>query len=95
MWTSYLLDEDWEVGGGATYLSQRYASNTNTVSAGGYTRWDATAAWHQPDYDLRVNLLNAGNVQYFDALIPSDGGRSIPGIGRTLLATIDWKFSRR
>jgi len=92
LWTSYLLAEDWEVGGGATYLSQRYASNTNTVSVGGYTRWDAMAAWHQPGYDLRVNLLNVGNVQYFDALIPSDGGRSIPGIGRTLMATLDWKF---
>ncbi len=26
------LVEEWEVGGGATYLSQRYAANTNTVS---------------------------------------------------------------
>ena len=94
LWTSYLLAEDWEVGGGATYLSQRYASNTNTVSVGGYTRWDATAAWHQPDYDVRLNLLNVGNAQYFDALIPSDGGRSIPGIGRTLMATFDWKFRK-
>jgi len=92
VWTTYGLSEAWEIGGGATYLSQRYASNTNTVSVGGYTRWDATAAWHQPHYDLRLNLLNVGNVQYFDALIPSDGGRSIPGIGRTLLATVDWKF---
>jgi len=92
LWTSYLISEEWEVGGGATYLSQRYASNTNTVSVGGYTRWDAMAAWHQPDYDLRLNLLNIGNVQYFDALIPSDGGRSIPGIGRTLMVTFDWKF---
>jgi hypothetical protein len=56
--------------------------------------WDATAAWHQPDYDVRLNLLNVGNVQYFDALIPSDGGRSIPGIGRTLMATLDWKFRK-
>ena len=92
LWTSYRLAEQWEVGGGATCLSQRYAANTNTVSVGGYTRWDATAAWHQPDYDVRLNLLNVGDVQYFDALIPSDGGRSIPGIGRTLMATLDWKF---
>ena len=49
-------------------------------------------AWHQPKYDLRLNLLNAFDKPYFDALIPSDGGRSIPGIGRTLLASVDYKF---
>ena len=92
LWNSYRISPEWEIGGGATYQSERYAANNNTVSAGGYTRWDAMAAWHQPKYDLRLNLLNLADKKYFDALIPSDGGRSIPGIGRTLLATIDYKF---
>jgi len=30
------------------------------------------------------------NKQYYDALIPSDGGRSVPGIGRTLLLTVTY-----
>ena len=92
LWNSYRLSKEWEIGGGATYLSQRYAANTDLVSVGGYTRWDAMVAWHQPKYDLRLNLLNLSDKKYFDALIPSDGGRSIPGIGRTLLATIDYRF---
>jgi catecholate siderophore receptor len=92
LWNSYRLSKEWEIGGGATYLSQRYAANTDLVSVGGYTRWDAMVAWHQPKYDLRLNLLNISDKKYFDALIPSDGGRSIPGIGRTLLATIDYRF---
>jgi catecholate siderophore receptor len=92
IWNSVSLSKEWEVGGGATYLSQRYAANTNLVSVGGYTRYDAMVAWHQPRYDVRLNLLNIGDKQYFDALIPSDGGRSIPGIGRTLMATVDYKF---
>jgi catecholate siderophore receptor len=91
VWNSYRIAERWEIGGGATYLSQRYAANTNLVAVGGYTRWDAMAAWHLSKIDLRLNLLNLAGRQYFDALIPSDGGRSIPGVGRTLLATIDWK----
>jgi catecholate siderophore receptor len=41
---------------------------------------------------VQFNVLNIGDKKYFDALIPSDGGRSIPGIGRTLLATVDYKF---
>ena len=55
-------------------------------------RWDATAAYHAKKYDVRLNLLNLTNKMYYDALIQSDGGRSVPGIGRTLLATFDYRF---
>ena len=91
-WNSVKLSPQWEIGGGAVYLSQRYAANNDLVSVPGYTRWDAMIAWHQPKYTLQLNALNIGDKRYIDGLIPSDGGRSIPGIGRTLLATIDYKF---
>jgi catecholate siderophore receptor len=91
-WTTYALTPHWEIGGGPIYMSPRYASNTNYVRVPGYTRWDATAAYHAKKFDVRLNLLNLTNKQYYDALIPSDGGRSVPGIGRTLLATFDYRF---
>jgi len=91
-WSTYTFGGNWEVGGGASYMSQRFANNTNTVSVGGYTRWDATLAWHQPRYDIRLNILNLTNKQYFDALIQSDGGRSVPAIGRTSMVTFTYKF---
>ena len=74
------------------YLSNRYANNTNTVSAGSYFRWDATVAYHQPKYDIRLNLLNLTNDLSFLQLIPSDRGRSVPGIARTALLTFTYKF---
>ena len=92
LWSTYAFTPHWEIGGGPTYMSPRYASNTNYVRVPGYTRWDATAAYHAKKYDVRLNLLNMTNKEYFDALIPSDGGRSVPGIGRTLLATFDYRF---
>ncbi len=92
LWNSVMLSPQWEVGGGATFLSQRFAANNDLVSVPGYTRWDAMIAWHQPKYSVQFNVLNIGDRKYLDALIPSDGGRSIPGIGRTFLATIDYKF---
>ena len=92
LWNSVTLSKEWEVGGGATYLGQRYAANNDLVTVPGYTRWDAMVAWHQPKYSVQLNLLNVADKKYIDALIPSDGGRSIPGIGRTVLATIDYKF---
>lgn len=91
-WSTYTFAEHWEAGGGPTYMSQRYAANTDKTSVGGYTRWDAMVAYHQPSYDIRLNLLNLANKRYFDAVIPSDGGRAVPGIGRTALATFTYKF---
>jgi len=39
-----------------------------------------------------VNLLNLTNKYYYDALIQSDGGRAVPGIGRTALLTATYRF---
>ena len=57
-----------------------------------YARWDATVAYHKPKYEIRLNLLNLTDEKFFDALIPSDGGRSVPGIGRTALMTLTYTF---
>jgi catecholate siderophore receptor len=91
LWSTYTLGH-WEVGGGMNYMSMRYAANTNLIRVGGYTRWDATVAYHQPKYDIRFNLLNVFNKTYFDGLIQSDGGRAAPGIGRTALLTGTYRF---
>lgn len=91
-WTTYTFAHHWELGGGATYQSLRYAANTDLVSVGGYTRWDGTVAYHQPHYDIRFNLLNAFDRKYFVGVIQSDGGRSIPGAGRTELLTVTYKI---
>jgi catecholate siderophore receptor len=92
LWTTYNVSREWEAGGGLTYMSDRFVNNTNVVSVGSYVRFDATVAYHQPKYDVRLNLLNLANRLNYDALIQSDGGRSVPGIDRTLLATFTYKF---
>jgi catecholate siderophore receptor len=96
VWATYEATKAWEVGGGAVYMSQRYVADTvgnvDKVSAPGYVRWDGTVAYHQPKYDVRLNVLNLTNKGYYDALIQSDGGRSVPGIGRTVLLTGTYRF---
>jgi catecholate siderophore receptor len=91
-WSTYALTPHWEIGGGPTYMSARYAATNNLVEVGGYTRWDATAAYHEKKWDVRLNVLNLTNKSYYDALIQSDGGRSVPAVGRTFLATADYRF---
>ena len=92
LWTTYNFTAQWEAGTGLTYMSNRYANNTNTVQVGDYTRWDATVAFHQPKYDLRLNILNITNNLSFAQLIPSDRGRSVPGIFRTALLSLTYRF---
>ncbi|MBN3763825.1 TonB-dependent siderophore receptor [Burkholderia sp. Ac-20365] len=92
LWTTYDFTPHWQIGGGPTYMSSRYAANNNFVQVGGYTRWDAMAAYHAKRYDVQINVLNLTDKNYYDALIPSDGGRAVPGYGRTFLATVNYRF---
>lgn len=103
VWSTWTPARNWELGGGAFYVGQRFVAdsgrsstlpqgNIDRVAVPGYTRLDATLAWHQPHYDLRLNVLNLTDRFYYDALIPSDGGRAVPGIGRTVLVTGNWRF---
>jgi len=89
-WATYEVAPHWEIGGGPQYLSSRYDQPTDLVRVGGYTRWDATAAYKQKKYDIRLNLFNLTNKSYYDALIQSDGGRSVPGTGRTLMLSLNY-----
>ena len=92
LWTTYNVTRAWEVGGGFTYMSDRFVNNTDIVSVPDYLRFDATVAYHQPTYDIRLNLLNLANHLNYDLLIQSDGGRSAPGIDRAALLTYTYKF---
>jgi catecholate siderophore receptor len=91
-WSTYRLAKGWEVGAGPTYMSQRFVNATDTVSVGGYTRWDAMLAYTTPKYDVRLNLFNLANKMYYDALIQSDGGRSVPGTGRTAMLSVNYRM---
>jgi catecholate siderophore receptor len=90
LWTTYAFAPQWEVGGGTVYQSERFANNTNTVQVPGYARWDATVAWHQQQYDVRLNVFNLFDHDYYDNLIQSDGGRAVPGTGRSAMLSVSF-----
>ena len=92
LWGVYSMTPEWEVGAGATYASERYANNTNLTSVGSYVRWDAMLAYHQPRYDVRLNLYNLTNAYYYDSVVTSDGGRAVPGLGRSAMLTLSYRF---
>ena len=88
LWSTYTFKETYEIGGGATYIGQRYANNTDSTVVPGFVRFDATAAYRQPKYDVRVNVFNLLNATYYDQIIASDGGRVVPGSGLTAMLTL-------
>jgi catecholate siderophore receptor len=90
IWSTYEFAPHWELGGGATYLSSRYLNNTDTVQVDGYTRLDATLAYRTKAYDIRLNLFNLADNYYYDALIQSDGGRAVPGTGRSAMLSFTY-----
>jgi catecholate siderophore receptor len=91
LWTTYDLPYHLQVGGGAVYMGQRFLNNTDLVSVPGYTRWDATIAYRRPHYDIRLNLFNLLDAKYYDSLIQSDGGRAVPGTGRTAMLSLVYR----
>jgi catecholate siderophore receptor len=92
IWTTYTIKETYELGGGMFYVGQRYANNQNTVQVPEYFRFDMTAAYKQPTWELRANVFNLFNTQYYDALMASDGGRAVPGSGTTGMLTLTYRM---
>ena len=92
LWATYTFLHSFDLGTGVTYQSLRYASNTNVAAAPSFVRWDGSIAYRRRRYDVRLNLLNITDRDYITALIPSDGGRYVPGAGRTALLTLTSRF---
>ncbi|MGV3743536.1 MAG: TonB-dependent receptor [Burkholderiaceae bacterium] len=89
LWTNYRLGGGWEIGGGAVYASERLLNNANTSITSGYTRYDASIAYLTKQYDLRLNLQNLTDKEYFDV---ASGGRATPATGRTIIASVNYRF---
>jgi catecholate siderophore receptor len=92
LWTTYTFRDAYEIGGGFFYVGQRYANNSNTVQVPAYWRFDMTAAYKQPSYEVRLNVYNLTNTMYYEQVIASDGGRAVPGSGTTAMLTLNYRL---
>ncbi len=91
LWSSYQFPgQKLEIAGGPTYVSHRFANDTNTNRVDGYTRWDATIGYSVNEkVTLRLNLQNLTDKEYFEA---AGGGHALPAPGRTAIATVSFNF---
>lgn len=89
LWTTYNVTENWEVGGGAVYSSKRFVNNYETAVIDGYTHFDATIAYRQKQFGVRLNLQNLTDKTYYET---ASAGRATPAQGRTAIVTTSYWF---
>ncbi|HYC45320.1 MAG TPA: TonB-dependent siderophore receptor [Burkholderiales bacterium] len=89
LWTTYRIAPEWEAGGGLVASSKRFVNNFETAEIAGYTRYDATLAYIQKAYEVRLNLQNITDKTYFET---ASGGRAVPVRGRTAIVTGTFRF---
>jgi catecholate siderophore receptor len=89
LWTTYQIDGNWKVGGGANVMAKRYTSEANTVNLPSYVRWDAMAEWSHRDLSIQFNIYNLFDTEHYEGLY---GGFSVPGTARSARVTAAYKF---
>ncbi len=96
LWSTYDFLRHWEVGGGFTYSSNIPVTNitgssviTTPQVVPGYTRADLTAAYLARKWNLRLNVMNLTDRDYFAA---ASGARVTPADGRREVLTFTYYF---
>ncbi len=87
-WTTYMVNQDWEVGGGLQYIGEY--DNGSTTSLDSVTLINILAAWQATNnIKLQLNCNNLSDEKY---LIKPRGSRGVPGNGRSVTLTASVEF---
>jgi len=94
LWTVYRLGGGWEAGGGVFAASSRPIDLANTSGARlpSYYRWDATVAYVQRKYEIRLNLFNLTDEMYYYGAYQNSPNRVLPAQPRSGQVTLKYKF---
>ena len=88
-WTTYHLTDNWELGGGVFYASDRYADSVNEAVLPGYARLDAVLAYHQKHYDVQLNVFNLTDTVYYES---GQTNSALPGTPVSGQLTVSFKY---
>ena len=89
VWTSYRLSDNWEVGGGVFFATERFTDSVNEVTLRGYARLDAVLAYHQKHFDVQLNVFNLADTEYFES---GQTLSALPGIPISAQATVRIRY---
>ena len=90
LWTTYELPFGISIGGGAQYMDAVFRNATNTTNVPSYWLTNALASYKVNQFmTLRFNGQNLTDKHYVDRI---GGGHYIPGAGRQLIVSSDFRF---
>jgi catecholate siderophore receptor len=92
VWTVYRLGGGWEVGGGAFWSQEVWMDDANTAQLPEYVRWDATIAYVQKKYEIRLNLMNLTDEFYYYGAYNNSPSRVLPAAPRQGFLTMRYNF---
>jgi catecholate siderophore receptor len=94
VWTVYRLGGGWEVGGGVFYESDRPIDLANTPGARlpSWWRLDATVAYVQKKYEIRLNGFNLTDELYYYGAYQNTPNRVIPAQPISGQVSFKYKF---
>lgn len=92
LWTVYRLGGGFEIGGGVRYSSGVWLNDANTGKTPDYTLVDATAAYVQRNWEVRLNLENLTDETYYIGGYNNNPNRVLPGKPRAGSITVRYNF---
>lgn len=92
VWTVYRLGGGWEVGGGVRGNNGQFLTDANNAKLPSYAVVDATVAYVQKKYELRLNLYNLGDKLYYTGGYNNSPNRVLPGQPRSVMVTALYNF---
>jgi catecholate siderophore receptor len=92
LWSVYRFGSPWEAGGGAFWSSEKYLDDQNRGKLPEYYRVDATLAYVQQKYELRLNLFNVFDETYYYGGYQNSPNRVLPGQPREMQVTLLYRL---
>lgn len=90
LWTTYDFLEKWQIGGGPTFIDNRFGDSANVNRVPGHVLWDSTVAYQlTKNIQLRLNAINLTNQLYYSNVYQA---HVVPGTGRTFIFSTSVKF---
>ncbi|MGH8739950.1 MAG: TonB-dependent receptor [Burkholderiales bacterium] len=92
LWSTYRFGAAWETGGGVFWSSEKFIDDQNRAELPKYYRFDATLAYVQRKYELRLNLFNVFDEQYYYGAYQNNPNRVLPGAPREAQVTLLYRL---
>jgi catecholate siderophore receptor len=91
-WVMKDLGHGLRLGGGASYVGERFTSLTNLVTLPAYTTLDAAVQYSLGRWELDVNVKNLTDRKYYVSAHGSNDNLILPGSPRALQVTLRTQF---